>query len=351
MSSKSDKFKRILTDPLKKNIIVIGFEFINESVKHKRIAQEYFSRLCYRKNYPSLRNYCTDKIIGKLQLSNTLHSQHSRNILLNKVAFYRFCLQHQLPTPKVIAYTVDKKGYLIDDSQVEITETNFFELVKDWINKSTHQSIFLKPVDTKGGVGAFRIDSSNINDTAHIQQVFTTITDRDYIIQETLIQHPDVAAINPDSINTIRIDTYKPIDQPSRVFSAIMRFGRKGYVVDNPGSSTGFFISLDLKTHTLKALGLQLPVVGNHTYSHHPDTNIKLDGYQIPYVNQVVELVNKACDLLNDRLVGWDICVGIDGPIIIEGNHNYHIAMQEVAYGGYMNHPEFVKMLKQENII
>ena len=61
-------------------------------------------------------------------------------------------------------------------------------------------------------------------------------------------------------------------------------------------------------------------------------------------------LVNHACELLGDRLIGWDVCIGPEGPIIIEGNHNYHMVMQEVAYGGYRKHPDFIRVLAEENI-
>ena len=51
--------------------------------------------------------------------------------------------------------------------------------------------------------------------------------------------------------------------------------------------------------------------------------------------SEAFALVNHACELIGDRLIGWDVCIGPEGPIIIEGNHNYHMVMQEVAYGGY----------------
>jgi hypothetical protein len=60
------------------------------------------------------------------------------------------------------------------------------------------------------------------------------------LVQETLIQHPILNAINPLSINTIRIDTYQPFNRETRVIAACMRFGRARSVVDNPGTSKGF---------------------------------------------------------------------------------------------------------------
>ena len=86
------------------------------------------------------------------------------------------------------------------------------------------------------------------------------------------------------------------------------------------------------------------------TYHEHPDTHVILDKHSIPYLDEAFALVNHACELLGDRLIGWDVCIGPEGPIIIEGNHNYHMVMQEVAYGGYRKHPDFIRVLAEENI-
>jgi hypothetical protein len=268
--------------------------------------------------------------------------------LINKVKFYQFCLENKIPTPKVIAYN-EKHVFNDFEQPFELKDSNSFRtLANKWILSSKHQSIFIKPVDGKGGVNAYRLDAKTSE--AEFDNIFSAITKAHYIIQETIIQHPDIQTISPYSINTLRVDTYKPLQEPSRVMSALMRFGRKGFVVDNPGSSGGFFVPVDLKNKCLKAPGLQMMVVGNHTYLEHPDTHVVLDKRPVPYLDEALALVNHACELLGDRLIGWDVCIGPEGPIIIEGNHNYHMVMQEVAYGGYRKHPDFMRVLAEENI-
>jgi hypothetical protein len=147
------------------------------------------------------------------------------------------------------------------------------------------------------------------------------------------------------------MDTYKPLDGPSRVMSAIIRFGRSGFIIDNQVSTTGFFIGLDINTHRLIGPGLQLVASGNGLVTHHADTKVAVDGYHISHMEEAKQLINRAAELLGDRLVGWDVGMSVDGPIIIEGYHNYHMAMQEIAYGGYRSHPEFQKVLKEENLL
>lgn len=348
MATRKSKFDRILQDPLRKNLVQIIFELGFYSIKERRFAKEYLSRLLYRKNSLPFNNFLRDAEIGKLQLSRILHSDDSAETLINKVKFYQFCIKNNIPTPKIIVYN-DKYRFNDFKASFEIKDVETFKaLAKEWMHTSKYQSIFIKPVDGKGGTNAYRLDH-NTSETEY-DTVFNAITAAHYIIQETIIQHPDVQIVSPYSINTLRVDTYKPLNEPSRVMSALMRFGREGFVVDNPGSSGGFFVPVDMKNKCLKAPGLQMMAVGNHTYLEHPDTHVVLDKHPVPYLEEAFALVNHACELLGDRLIGWDVCIGPEGPIIIEGNHNYHMVMQEVAYGGYRKHPDFMRVLAEENI-
>ena len=57
------------------------------------------------------------------------------------------------------------------------------------------------------------------------------------------------------------------------------------------------------------------------TYEKHPDTGIKFDGYQLPFIKEAMELCKEAAMEVDEiRFVGWDVCITKDGPAIIEGN-------------------------------
>jgi hypothetical protein len=345
------KLQRVLSDPLRKPLIIIIFEILKESFRLKRIPNEYLSRFCYRKGAPSLSNYVSDQMIGHIQLSKVLHSPHSVQRLLNKLEFFHFARGNDIPTAQVIAYSSDHVLYTIDHEICNITtQGEFKSYLTHWLNKSKYQSLFIKPNDLKGGVGAFKVDHTNISDETLIQSIYTQVLNNKMLIQETLVQHPAINAINPHSINTIRIDTYQPLNGETRVIAACMRFGRAGSVVDNPGTSKGFFVKLNLETHRLEGLGQQIITFGNQTFTHHPDTHHPLGGVHIPYVNEAIELVLRATRVVKDRLIGWDICITPDGPLLIEGNHNYHIVMLEIANGGYAHLPSYQDVLKEVSL-
>lgn len=207
-------------------------------------------------------------------------------------------------------------------------------------------NVFIKPIAGMKGRGCYRIQLDDLIDIEKINKIYEVLIKGHSIIQEVIVQHDDINKINPYSINTIRMDTYINEEGHVEVLSALMRFGRKGSVVDNTASG-GFIIYLDLETGRLGKYGMHFLDISNKTVYHHPDTKTKLDNFQIPLVSESVELVKYAALALGDNLVGWDVGLTPDGPILIEGNHNYGLNMQEMTYGGYNKHPIFQDILKR----
>ena len=50
-------------------------------------------------------------------------------------------------------------------------------------------------------------------------------------------------------------------------------------------------------------------------------TDIEFNGFQVPYWDEIKQMVLEAA-LVNDKvnLVGWDVAISTNGPLIIEGN-------------------------------
>ena len=77
------------------------------------------------------------------------------------------------------------------------------------------------------------------------------------------------------------------------------------------------------------AMTLYIPIlVGNAidkklNESELTKTGIRLDGFPIPYWEEVKKMVLEAA-LVNDEihLVGWDVAIGKDGPLVVEGNRS-----------------------------
>lgn len=149
-----------------------------------------------------------------------------------------------------------------------------------------------------------------------------------FIIQSKLEQHPDIAKLNPSSVNTIRVMSYRR-DNEVIILYAVIRIGRKGKIIDNE-TAGGIKADVDLQTGRIKG-----PAYGSPTEKDMPqtDTGVVLDNYLIPSFPQVLDFVK---DLHNRlpyfRLVGWDVSVDKNGyPVMIEWNRSAELS--QVAHG------------------
>lgn len=149
-----------------------------------------------------------------------------------------------------------------------------------------------------------------------------------FIIQSKLEQHPDIARLNPTSVNTIRVLSYRR-DNEVVILYAVIRIGRMGKVVDNE-TAGGIKADIDLQTGRIKGVAF-----GSPTEKDMPQTDCGtvLDNYLIPSFPQVLEFVKDLhYRIPYFRLVGWDISVDKNGnPVMIEWNKAAELS--QVAHG------------------
>jgi len=151
---------------------------------------------------------------------------------------------------------------------------------------------------------------------------------RSFIIQSKLEQHPDLARLNPTSVNTIRVLSYRKGNEVIILY-AVIRIGREGKVVDNE-TAGGIKADIDLLTGRIKG-----PAFGSPTERLMPstDSGIVLDEYLIPSFEKVLDFVKDLhLRLPYFRMIGWDISVDKKGnPVMIEWNRSAELS--QVAHG------------------
>lgn len=151
---------------------------------------------------------------------------------------------------------------------------------------------------------------------------------RSFIIQSKLEQHSDLARLNPTSVNTIRVLSYRKENEVIILY-AVIRIGRMGKVVDNE-TAGGIKADIDLQTGRIKG-----PAFGSPTEKNMPqtDSGAELDNYLIPSFPQVQDFVKDLhMRLPYFRLIGWDISVDTNGnPVMIEWNKSAELS--QVAHG------------------
>jgi len=176
-----------------------------------------------------------------------------------------------------------------------------------------HSTFMSKPYDGLGGADVTKKNRSDIQD---IQEYYNTLVSNHLFLEELVVQHEKLNQLCKTSVNTIRIMTFNDHGNP-RILWAGLRIGNGVNAVDNFHAG-GMGCEIDLKTGKLIGPALDKDL---NSYKVHPKSKIKLDGFQLPYFNEVKEMVLKAA-LESDKilLVGWDVAITPTGPLIIEGN-------------------------------
>lgn len=215
---------------------------------------------------------------------------------------------------------------------------------------SNLQEVIIKPTlfgHWGKGVKLFHVEKGFIPElNMSIDDLFLKYN-KSFIIQSKLEQHPDLARLNPTSVNTIRVMSYRK-DNEVIILYAVIRIGRKGKIVDNE-TAGGIKADIDLLTGRIKG-----PAFGSPKEKNMPqtDSGVVLDNYLIPSFPQVLDFVKDLhLRLPYFRLIGWDISVDKNGnPVMIEWNRSAELS--QVAHGpafGDYTEEILAETLREEN--
>lgn len=202
-------------------------------------------------------------------------------------------------------------GYFYLDGQAVDRETAILACrnLDDVIIKPTMQShgSGVKKFSSRDGITT--IDNETVD---HLFRRYRS----DYIIQKVVHQHSQLAALNPSSVNTIRILTYRS-GMEILVPYTVIRIGRQGWDIDN--ETAGGISTRINKDGTLARYAFGAP---GDDFVEKTDTGAILEGYQIPSYDEAIDTVKRLhLQLPYFNLIGWDISIDMEGhPVLIEWN-------------------------------
>lgn len=153
-----------------------------------------------------------------------------------------------------------------------------------------------------------------------------------------VVQHDDFMSLSPAGLNTVRILTQHLGNRIDIVLSFVrisVNSDVDNLSTDNYGRNFG--CPVDLSTGKFDGPGVYLNRMIPNIYEH-PVTKIELVGFQIPFWKECIDLVTKAAELTpQNKSVGWDVGVTNNGPVLIEGNHNWNNLSMVLSGKGYKN--------------
>ena len=202
-------------------------------------------------------------------------------------------------------------------------------LARDWINPTQassaefvrfvreHGEVMIKPALDYGGKG---IEVYRYADDEAALALHSQLRGQGMVVEERMVQHPDMARLNPHCINSVRVSTYTDCDDVHILF-ATARSGAGDGPVDN-FTSGGMSAAVDWHTGVICADGIDQDY---RRIQCHPLTGTALKGFQIPNWDKALDVVRraarKAYTLPQCRWIGWDLAFLANGEVaLLEGN-------------------------------
>lgn len=176
-----------------------------------------------------------------------------------------------------------------------------------------HPVIIAKAPVGREGKGVFRHDTAEVADWEAFRAELLEKGQR--LIEAPIVQHPYLAEYCAGTVNTTRVATFFD-GETVHVLMTAQKFGRGA--VSDQFTWGGFFTMID---EDGKSFGPGHTGKHKSRYETHPDSGASIVDFQVPMWDRVVELVDRAArEVPTVPYVGWDVAVGPDGPLLIEGN-------------------------------
>lgn len=214
-------------------------------------------------------------------------------------------------------------------------------LAKSQVEKYVRQQeghFFLKPAMDGGGgqfISPFQVEKGVISRkgiSCTIEALLAPYP-QNFLIQRKVIQHPSVAAIYANSVNTFRVSTLRE-GHEIRVSSDVMRIGQGGSEIDNMskgGMVVGMYADGSISSRAMDK--------NFNWIDEHPDSKVKFaDVAPFPFVKKVEDEAVR----LHERfpysdMICWDLTFDENEQVVvIEYNlRGFGVNMQQIFHGPY----------------
>lgn len=206
----------------------------------------------------------------------------------------------------------------------------FVHQVADLVELTRNPSFARKLLDNPSGKIIFKVKDGKcgkeilIKETKdfNVTSLLAFLEKEGYdLVEEFLIQHPDLNRLSPSAVNTIRIFTQLNEANEVDLLGCRLRISVNS-PVDNMAAGN---MAAPIDDISGKVIGPG--VYSDFTRSDesiHPITGVAIVGFQIPFWSDTLEMVKRAAlKHPENRSIGWDVVITDRGPGLIEGNHDW----------------------------
>lgn len=152
-----------------------------------------------------------------------------------------------------------------------------------------------------------------------------------YLFQRLVAPHRSIRALCGERLATIRVLTLRTGPGEPQVLRVCWKIPVGHNMADNYWRSGNLLAKLCPETgevlRVVSGTGVEM-----RTHTHHPDTHASLIGFRLPHWENIIATASEAARLMDQApLIGWDIAVLDDGPVIVEMNERPDFILPQLA--------------------
>ncbi len=203
--------------------------------------------------------------------------------------------------------------------------------------------LFGKPIDSLQSLGSARFERYCVKtnmvaladgkcvSVADLWQEIETKFGGTYLFQECVEAHPVLQKICGGGLPTARVMTLDR-GNGAEIYRAALKLVGDGNVADNFWRQGNLLSPVDCESGTMGAALTQMGIDGEFVATH-PVSGAQIEGVTLPHWDAVKQVALDAASLLpGSVLLGFDIAISPDGPVIIEVNGDPHLILMQIAH-------------------
>lgn len=291
-----------------------GYFYIDEYCNFRLDSQSE----SFRKNFlpHRLAHKYWDRVLNSADYASLARDKFCSHLLLEKA---------DIPTPQLFCYYNPEMGESIG------IQANDYASVRALLYNKNVKAFVCKPsFYSSHGEGVFVCKELLFEDSDCIM----VLRDKKLSLRKFLesagpclfealvIQTKQFNTFNPTSVNTVRMVTALYPDNSVKTVAAFVKIGRMGSEVDNAGAGGNADAAIDINNGKIfNSIQFNSWMDIKSIYVH-PDTNAQIDGVMIDNWTEmlgIVESYQRRIPFI--KMIGWDVAVTDNGPVIIEINN------------------------------
>jgi hypothetical protein len=265
--------------------------------------------------------------------------------LTDKRAFGAACAQAGIPTPPILLTAID--GRIESHASVAAFDRDLFaKLMRGRGTMKTGQFRRVCPliyVDRRGRPLAL----ADIVEALRRQSLTVVGTKTTpVILQPRLRNHPGLADLAHDSLIVVRVVTCLNRADVPEVTHAMLRILTKIEPDWDTRPDREYGAAIDPQTGRLGPLTGDKPDSCLTWHESHPVTGARILGRVVEDWPALKDLALRAHAVFRNRIViGWDLALTTEGPMVIEGNSNMDVSFIQRAYRDPIGHSRLGELL------